>query len=163
MERIRCRKPAEIVAEEYHVSREDQDAFALRSQQRAAEAIRGGRLAEEILRRADSAEKGRSGLVREDEHPRPDTTLEALAKLNGVVKPGGTITAGNASGINDGVLRVVAGFGSGGEETWIDSAGARGGERGCRRCAAGHGHGTCAGDAEGFGEERTVDRADGCD
>ncbi|MGA2428063.1 MAG: beta-ketoacyl synthase N-terminal-like domain-containing protein, partial [Candidatus Acidiferrum sp.] len=86
----------EIVAEEYHVSREDQDAFALRSQQRAGEAMRSGRLAEEIVDVPIPQKKGEWVLVREDEHPRPDTTLEALAKLKGVVKPGGTITAGNA-------------------------------------------------------------------
>jgi acetyl-CoA acyltransferase len=92
----------ENVAEEYKVSREDQDAFALRSQQRAGEAIRSGRLAEEIVGVAIPQKKGEAVVVREDEHPRPETTLEALAKLKGVVKPGGTITAGNASGINDG-------------------------------------------------------------
>jgi acetyl-CoA acyltransferase len=92
----------ENIAEEYKVSREDQDAFALRSQQRAGEAIRSGRLAEEIVGVAIPQKKGEAVVVREDEHPRPETTLEALAKLKGVVKPGGTITAGNASGINDG-------------------------------------------------------------
>jgi acetyl-CoA acyltransferase len=97
----------EIVAEEYHVSREDQDAFALRSQQRAGEAMRSGRLAEEILGVPIPQKKGEPVLVREDEHPRPDTTLAALAKLNGVVKPGGTITAGNASGINDGSCALL--------------------------------------------------------
>jgi 3-oxoadipyl-CoA thiolase len=97
----------EIVAEEYHVSREDQDAFALRSQQRAGEAMRSGRLAEEIVDVPIPQKKGEWVLVREDEHPRPDTTLEALAKLKGVVKPGGTITAGNASGINDGACALL--------------------------------------------------------
>ena len=97
----------EIVAEEYHISREDQDAFALRSQQRAGAAMRGGRLAEEIVGVPISQKKGDPVLVCEDEHPRPETTLEALAKLKGVVKPGGTITAGNASGINDGACALL--------------------------------------------------------
>jgi 3-oxoadipyl-CoA thiolase len=97
----------EIVAEEYRVSREDQDAFALRSQQRAADAMRGGRLVEEIVNVPIPQKKGECVLVREDEHPRPDTTLEALAKLKSVVKPGGTITAGNASGINDGACALL--------------------------------------------------------
>jgi acetyl-CoA acyltransferase len=92
----------EIVAEQYRVSREDQDAFALRSQRRAGEAMRSGILAQEIVEVPIPQKKGEWVMVREDEHPRPDTTLEALAKLQGVVKPGGTITAGNASGINDG-------------------------------------------------------------
>jgi acetyl-CoA acyltransferase len=97
----------EIVAEEYHISREDQDAFALRSQQRAGAAMRGGRLAEEIVGVPISQKKGDPVLVCEDEHPRPETTLEALAKLKGVVRPGGTITAGNASGINDGACALL--------------------------------------------------------
>jgi acetyl-CoA acyltransferase len=97
----------EIVAEEFHVSREDQDAFALRSQQRAAEAIRSGRLAEEIVGVPIPQKKGEPVLVLQDEHPRPDTTLEALAKLKGVVKPGGTVTAGNASGVNDGAVALL--------------------------------------------------------
>jgi acetyl-CoA acyltransferase len=97
----------EIVAEEYHVSREDQDAFALRSQQRAADAMRSGRLAEEIVCVSIPQKKGEPIWVREDEHPRPDTTLEALSKLKGVVKPDGTVTAGNASGINDGACALL--------------------------------------------------------
>jgi acetyl-CoA acyltransferase len=97
----------EIVAEEYHVSREDQDAFALRSQQRAADAMRSGRLAEEIVCVPIPQKKGEPIWVREDEHPRPDITLEALSKLKGVVKPGGTVTAGNASGINDGACALL--------------------------------------------------------
>jgi acetyl-CoA acyltransferase len=97
----------EIVAEEYHVSREDQDAFALRSQQRAGDAMRSGRLAEEIVGVRVPQKKGEPVCVHEDEHPRPDTTLEALAKLKGVVKPNGTVTAGNASGINDGACALL--------------------------------------------------------
>ena len=97
----------EIVAEEYRISREDQDAFALRSQQRAGDAMRGGRLAEEIVCVSIAQKKGDPVCVREDEHPRPDATMEALARLKGVVKPGGTVTAGNASGINDGACALL--------------------------------------------------------
>src|SRR6202047_2606726 len=92
----------EIVAEEYHISRKDQDAFALRSQQRAADAIRACRMGEEIVAVPVPGKKGETTLFSVDEHPRPDTTLEALAKLKPIVKPNGTITAGNASGVNDG-------------------------------------------------------------
>ena len=98
---------AEIVAEEYHISRQDQDAFALRSQQRAAEAMRTGRLAQEIVPVPIPQKKGEPCLFSADEHPRPDTTLEALAKLKGIVKPSGTITAGNASGVNDGACALL--------------------------------------------------------
>ncbi len=98
---------AEIVAEEFHVSRADQDAFALRSQQRAAAAAKAGFFAHEIVPVAIPQKKGEPLLVTSDEHPRPETTLEALAKLKGVVKPEGTVTAGNASGINDGSCALL--------------------------------------------------------
>lgn len=98
---------AEIVAEEFHVSREDQDAFALRSQQRAAAAMRNCFLSQEIIHVAISQKKGDPISLSADEHPRPETTLAALAKLPPVVKPGGTVTAGNASGINDGACAVL--------------------------------------------------------
>jgi len=97
----------EIVAEEFHVSRKDQDAFALRSQQRAAEAMRNGRLAEEIVPVPIPEKKGPPVTFAADEHPRADTTLEALSKLKGVVKPEGTVTAGNASGVNDGACALI--------------------------------------------------------
>jgi len=97
----------EIVAEQFHITRKDQDAFALRSQQRAAEAIRAGRLKQEIIPVEILQKKGDALLFSEDEHPRPDTTMEALAKLKPVVKPDGTITAGNASGINDGACALL--------------------------------------------------------
>jgi len=98
---------AEIVAEEYHIARADQDAFALRSQQRSGEAMKSGRLAEEIVGVPIPQKKGDPLLVSADEHPRPDTTLEALSKLKGVVKPEGTVTAGNASGVNDGSCALL--------------------------------------------------------
>ncbi len=97
----------EIVAEEFRISREDQDAFALRSQQRAADAIRSCRMAQEIVPVPLPQKKGEPLLFSVDEHPRPDTTLEALAKLKGIVKPGGTVTAGNASGVNDGACALL--------------------------------------------------------
>ena len=98
---------AEIVAEEFHVSREDQDAFALRSQHRAAAAKSQGLLAEEIVPVSIPQKKGDPLLFSADEHPRADSSLTALAKLPGVVKPGGTVTAGNASGINDGACALL--------------------------------------------------------
>ena len=98
---------AEIVAEEYKIVRADQDAFALRSQQRTADAVKTCRLSEEIVPVSIPQKKGDPILVTVDEHPRPDTTLEALAKLKGIVKPEGTVTAGNASGINDGACALL--------------------------------------------------------
>ena len=97
---------AENVAAEWRVSRADQDAFAYRSQKRAAAAAAGGRLAEEIVPVTIQQRKG-STVVAVDEHPRADTTLEALAALKPVVRPDGTVTAGNASGINDGACAVL--------------------------------------------------------
>jgi acetyl-CoA acyltransferase len=93
---------AENVAEEFNISRQDQDAFAYRSQHRTAAAIKSGTLAEEIVSVTISARKGAPVVVNEDEHPRPETTLEALAALKPFVKAHGTVTAGNASGVNDG-------------------------------------------------------------
>jgi 3-oxoadipyl-CoA thiolase len=97
----------ENVAEEFQVTRADQDAFALRSQQRAGKAQAAGYFAEEIVPVA--APGGKSGpiTVDKDEHPRADTTLEALAKLKPIVRNPGTITAGNASGINDGAAAMI--------------------------------------------------------
>jgi 3-oxoadipyl-CoA thiolase len=97
---------AENVAAEHHVSREDQDAFALRSQQRAAKAQANGRLAEQITPVAAPQRKGDPVLVDTDEHPR-DTSLEALARLRPAFRDGGTVTAGNASGVNDGAAALL--------------------------------------------------------
>jgi len=97
----------EIVAEEFKVSRADQDAFAYRSQMRTAEAMSSGRLAEEIVAVPIPQKKGDPVLVTTDEHPRPDTTLAGLAKLKPIVKPDGTVTAGNASGVNDGACALL--------------------------------------------------------
>jgi 3-oxoadipyl-CoA thiolase len=98
---------AENVAEEFHISREDQDAFAFRSQQRAAAAMHNGVLAEEIVPACIPQRKGAPLIVDRDEHLRHDTTLEALAKLKPYVKSNGTVTAGNASGINDGAAALI--------------------------------------------------------
>src|SRR3989449_10350963 len=97
----------ENVAEEFRISRKDQDLFALRSQQRAAEALRNGRLKQEIVAALIPQKKGDPILFCEDEHPRPGTTLEALSRLKPVVKPNGTVTAGNASGVNDGACALL--------------------------------------------------------
>ena len=97
---------AENVAAEFKISRADQDAFALRSQQRTAAAIAAGRLAEEIVPVTLAQKKGDPLVVSRDEHPR-ETSLEALAKLKGIVRPDGTVTAGNASGVNDGACAVL--------------------------------------------------------
>jgi hypothetical protein len=98
---------AENVAEEYQVSRADQDAFALRSQQRAGNAVAGGYFAEEIVPVEAPGGKAGPTVVNQDEHPRPQTTLEALAKLKPYARNPGTVTAGNASGINDGAAAVI--------------------------------------------------------
>ena len=98
---------AENVAMEFKVARADQDAFALRSQQRWVAAQARGFYRSEIIPVSVPGKKGMATMVDRDEHPRPDTTLEALAKLKGVVKPEGTVTAGNASGINDGACAMI--------------------------------------------------------
>ena len=98
---------AENVAEEYQVARQDQDAFALRSQQRAGKAAAAGYFAEEIVPVAAPGGKAGPIVVDKDEHPRPDTTLENLQKLKPIVRNPGTITAGNASGINDGAAAMI--------------------------------------------------------
>ncbi|HEX9192674.1 MAG TPA: 3-oxoadipyl-CoA thiolase [Burkholderiales bacterium] len=98
---------AENVAEEFNVGRADQDAFALRSQQRWAAAQAAGFYRSEIVPVSIPGKKGAVTMVDRDEHPRPDTTLDALAKLKGVVKPEGTVTAGNASGVNDGACAMI--------------------------------------------------------
>jgi len=97
---------AENVAAEFGIARADQDAFALRSQQRVGDAIAAGRLAEEIAPVTMPAKKGDPVVFAQDEHPRA-TTAEALAKLKGIVRPDGTVTAGNASGVNDGAAAVL--------------------------------------------------------
>ncbi len=97
---------AENVAQEFGISRADQDAFALRSQQRASRAQSDGTFAQEIIGVQVEQKKGQTVQVEQDEHPR-DTTLDALAKLKPIVRADGTITAGNASGVNDGACALL--------------------------------------------------------
>src|SRR5205085_2604341 len=97
----------ENVAEEFQVSRADQDAFAIRSQQRAGAAIAAGYFAEEITPITIPGGKAGPVTVDKDEHPRPETTLEALTKLRPIVRNPGTVTAGNASGVNDGAAAMI--------------------------------------------------------
>jgi acetyl-CoA acyltransferase len=97
---------AENVATDYKISREDQDAFAVASQNKAAAAQKNGTLAEEITPVIIRPKKGEPITVEQDEHPRA-TSVEALAKLKGVVRPDGSVTAGNASGVNDGACALI--------------------------------------------------------
>ena len=98
---------AENVAELLNISREDQDAFAYRSQQRTAKAQRDGILAQEIVPIQIIGKKGAVSAVREDEHPRAETTLEQLAQLKTPFRKNGVVTAGNASGVNDGAAAMI--------------------------------------------------------
>jgi acetyl-CoA acetyltransferase family protein len=102
---------AENVAEDFQVSREDQDAFALRSQEKAIAAIERGRLAKEITAYTIPQRKGEAIMVSQDEHPRA-TSLEKLAKLRAPFREGGSVTAGNASGVNDGAAAVIIASGA---------------------------------------------------
>jgi 3-oxoadipyl-CoA thiolase len=98
---------AENVAEAHQIARADQDAFALRSQQRAGRAIFNGFFASEIVRVHAKDAKGAETVFEQDEHPRPSTTIEQLAKLKAPFREGGTVTAGNASGVNDGSAAMI--------------------------------------------------------
>lgn len=98
---------AENVAERFQISREDQDRFALESQMRAKAALAQGLFKEQIVPVPVPQAKGDPVLFSQDEHPRPDTTLEGLAKLKPVFRQGGTVTAGNSSGMNDGAAALV--------------------------------------------------------
>lgn len=98
---------AENVAEQFGISRTDQDAFALRSQQKAAAAQSNGRLAKEIVSVTIPQRKGEPKVVHSDEHPRADTTLGQLAKLGTPFRKNGSVTAGNASGVNDGACALL--------------------------------------------------------
>ena len=102
---------AENVADEFGVSRADQDAFALRSQQRAETAIASGVFAEEIVPVTVPQRRGDPVVVGTDEHPRPGSTIDGLAKLKPIVRAGGSVTAGNASGINDGACALLVASG----------------------------------------------------
>jgi 3-oxoadipyl-CoA thiolase len=106
---------AQNVADEFQVSRSDQDAFALRSQQRAAAAQAKGTFNAEIVAVEIKDRNGSVTRVVSDEHPRPDTTLEALARLGGIVRPDGSVTAGNSSGVNDGAAALIVASGEAAE------------------------------------------------
>lgn len=97
---------AENIVEKYHISREDQDLFAYNSQMKAKRAMESGRFAEEIVP-VEVKTKKESVIVKDDEHPRPGTTLEALSKLKPAFKENGTVTAGNSSGLNDGAAAIL--------------------------------------------------------
>jgi acetyl-CoA acetyltransferase family protein len=103
---------AENVARDFGIARGDQDAFALRSQQRWAAAHAAGVFKDEIVPVTLHGKKGESRLFDTDEHPRPETSLESLARLKGVVTPDGTVTAGNASGVNDGACAMLVASGA---------------------------------------------------
>ena len=102
---------AENVASDFRISRSDQDAFALRSQQRAARALAAGYFDGEIVPVEIRDAKGYITLFRHDEHARAETTAETLAKLRPIVRPDGTVTAGNASGVNDGAAALIVASG----------------------------------------------------
>ena len=97
----------ENVAQDFQISRADQDAFAIRSQQRAGKAIAAGYFAQEIVPVEIAGRKGETVKIDQDEHPRPETTLDQLAKLKTPFRNPGTVTAGNASGINDGAAALI--------------------------------------------------------
>jgi len=98
---------AENVAEDFHIARPDQDAFSLRTQQRWAKAHAAGFFRSEVLPVSLPQKKGEPKVFDTDEHPRPDTTIDNLARLKPIVKANGTVTAGNASGINDGSCALL--------------------------------------------------------
>jgi len=98
---------AELLAEKYKISRLEQDEFAFQSQMKAKKAINEGKFKEEIIPVKIKDRKGREFVITDDEHPRPDTTLEKLAKLSPVFKKGGTVTAGNSSGLTDGAAALI--------------------------------------------------------
>jgi acetyl-CoA acyltransferase len=103
---------AENVAREFNISRADQDAFAIRSQQRWGAANAAGVFKDEIVAVMVAQKKGEARRFDTDEHPRPDTTIEQLAKLKGVVSADGSVTAGNASGVNDGACAILIASGA---------------------------------------------------
>ena len=148
----------ENVAEEYQVSRADQDAFAFRSQQRAGQAMASGYFAEEIV--AVEVPGGRAGpvTVDKDEHPRPDTTMEGLAKLKPFVRNPGTITAGNASGVNDGAAAMILAQRSRRQEARPHAARARARHGVGGGAAAGDGHRPGTLDPQADGKARPQDR-----
>ncbi|HEX6007769.1 MAG TPA: acetyl-CoA C-acyltransferase [Burkholderiales bacterium] len=98
---------AENIAEKYHITREAQDEFALRSQRNAGAAARAGRFFDEIVNVELTGRKGEKSIINSDEHPRPETSMEQLARLRPAFREGGTVTAGNSSGLNDGAAALT--------------------------------------------------------
>ena len=142
---------AENVADEYQVSRADQDAFALRSQKRAAAAQAKGTFDEEIVAVEMKDRKGAMTRVAKRRASRSDTTLEALAKLGGIVREGGSVTAGNASGVNDGAAALVIASGEAAEAQWARADRPHPRLRHGRRRAAGDGRGADPGGRQAHG------------
>ena len=149
----------ENVAADFNVSREDQDAFALRSQKKAAAAQANGRLAGEIVPVTIPKRKGDPVVVDKDEHPRGDTTLEQLAKLPTPFRKDGTVTAGNASGVNDGSAALIVASEEAVRKFGLEAHRPRARRRRCRRRAAHHGHRAGSGHEEALRAARP--QADG--
>jgi Thiolase, N-terminal domain len=145
---------AENVAEQYQVNREDQVAFALRSHQRWARAYDAKFFEGHVVSVEIPQKKGEPKIVTMDEHPRRDTTLEALARLRTVVKANGTVTAGNASGINDGAGAVLLASARAISQASPYAPGSSGCGRSGRSRAEDHGHYSGSGNAESVGKDR---------
>jgi 3-oxoadipyl-CoA thiolase len=141
---------AENVADQFRISREDQDFFAWRSQKKTAAAAASGLFREEIVPVVLPKKKGEDAVVEADEHPRPDTTLEALARLKPIVRPDGTVTAGNASGVNDGACALLIASEEAAKLNGLTPGAHR--RHGCRRSGpAGDGDRPDPGDPQGAG------------
>ena len=138
----------ENVAEDFSVSRADQDAFAVRSQDKAVAAQANGRLGKEIAPVTIPQRKGDPVVVAKDEHPRAGTTVEALAKLPTPFRQGGTVTAGNASGVNDGAAALIVASEAAAKKYGLTPIARILGGAAAGVCAAHHGHRSGAGDAE---------------
>ena len=143
----------------YNVSRADQDAFAAESQQRAVRAIGEGRFKEEIVPVSVPQRKGDPVIVDTDEYPRAGTTAETLAALKPAFKKDGSVTAGNASGINDGAAALVVTTTKKAQAIGREAAGAHPVVCLDRRRSEDHGHGTGPGRAQGARARRPEDRA----
>ena len=145
---------AENVANDYGINRADQDAFAWRSQMRTKAAADRGFFAGEILPVTIPRGKGDAVIVDSDEHPRPDTTLDMLAKLKPIVRDGGTVTAGNASGVNDGAAALIVASDAAVRRHGLTPRALDSGLRHRRRRAADHGDRPGSGDAQADGANR---------
>ena len=150
---IHMGETAENLAESHQITRGDQDALAVESHRRAARAIAEGRFKQQILPVKLKTRRGET-VFDTDEHVRADATAEDLAKLRPVFRKDGTVTAGNASGINDGAAAVVLMERDDCGEAWREADGPAGGLRACRRRSEDHGHRPGAGDAAGVAARR---------